>query len=144
MPKTCTHPACTRNVWGKGYCDRHQYLRTDKKPKAKPAPVKIKVVFKSFRLTEIKKKPIRKVSLKLAKELWLYSKLRKEFLEKPENMFCAVFPHLLATEIHHIEGREGWRLNNTLKWLGVSRAGHLWIHANDRLARERGFLESRI
>lgn len=59
-------------------------------------------------------------------------------------MFCAVYPHLLATEVHHIEGREGWRLNNTDKWLGVSRAGHDWINTFPDLARERGFTTSRI
>jgi hypothetical protein len=34
MAKICLVEDCDRNVWGKGYCDFHQYLRTDKKKKA--------------------------------------------------------------------------------------------------------------
>ena len=33
MPKICNSPDCNYNVFGGGYCVRHQYLRTDKKPK---------------------------------------------------------------------------------------------------------------
>lgn len=33
MAKTCFAEECNYPVWGKGYCQRHQYLRTDKKPK---------------------------------------------------------------------------------------------------------------
>jgi hypothetical protein len=32
MPKICNEPECDWNVFGKGYCKKHQYLRTDKKP----------------------------------------------------------------------------------------------------------------
>lgn len=93
---------------------------------------------------EKKRTPIKQVSKKLSKEKATYRELRLEFLSKTENMFCAVFPHLLATEIHHTEGKEGWRLNNTIKWLPVSREGHNWIHDNVALATERGFMGSRL
>lgn len=33
MPKQCKAEGCSYNVFGKGYCVKHQYLRTDKKPK---------------------------------------------------------------------------------------------------------------
>ena len=33
MPKICLAEECKYNVFGKGYCKKHQYLRTDKKPK---------------------------------------------------------------------------------------------------------------
>lgn len=33
MPKKCTVPGCTHNVWGKSYCMYHQYLRADKREK---------------------------------------------------------------------------------------------------------------
>lgn|SRR5512133_373655 len=32
MPKQCQFDGCEFNVWGKGFCKRHQYLRPDKKP----------------------------------------------------------------------------------------------------------------
>jgi len=32
MPKICLKEDCKNNVFGKGYCKNHQYLRTDKKP----------------------------------------------------------------------------------------------------------------
>lgn len=90
------------------------------------------------------RKPIRPISKKLAKEKETYSKLRLEFLERFENKFCAVYPHLLATEVHHLDGRENWRLNNVDRWLPVSRDGHQWIDDFPELARERGFLGSRL
>jgi hypothetical protein len=31
MAKECKHEECTYPVWAKGYCKKHQYLRTDKK-----------------------------------------------------------------------------------------------------------------
>jgi len=33
MPKKCKKPYCNYNQFGGGYCQNHQYLRTDKKPK---------------------------------------------------------------------------------------------------------------
>ena len=33
MPKTCQATDCKNNVWGKGFCPYHQWMRTDKKPK---------------------------------------------------------------------------------------------------------------
>ena len=29
MPKQCQHEECLNNVWGKGYCKYHQYMRKD-------------------------------------------------------------------------------------------------------------------
>lgn len=34
MPKKCTYSGCTFNQFGGGYCQRHQWCRTDKKPKS--------------------------------------------------------------------------------------------------------------
>lgn len=133
MPKTCLHSDCTYNVWGKGYCQRHQYLRTDKKAKVKG------VELDTFK----KKKPIKPVSNKLKKERKFYAVLRVEFLERIENMFCAVYPHLRSDQIHHMRGR-GIFLNDTNTWIAVSDAGHKWIESNPKLARERGFTKSRL
>ncbi|MCF0059882.1 hypothetical protein MUK70_11590 [Dyadobacter chenwenxiniae] len=83
------------------------------------------------------------MSKKLSKERVTYRALREEFLSKPENMFCAVYPSIPAEEIHHSRGR-GKYLNNVSTWIAVSRIGHIWIHENVLLATERGFIGSRI
>lgn len=83
------------------------------------------------------------MSKKLSKERKIYRELRIPFLERIENMFCAVYPNLRATEIHHMRGR-GKYLNDTSTWLAVSRPGHEWIENNPKLSRERGFTKSRI
>jgi hypothetical protein len=125
--KTCKSESCTYPVWGKGYCKSHQRLRTDRKA------------------SEVKpRKPIRPMSKKLSKERVTYRQLREEFLSKPENMFCAVYPYLRATQIHHPFGRLGEHLNATHEWIAVSHEGHTWIHENVSLAMEKGFLKSRL
>jgi len=126
MAKTCSLPGCAYFVFAKNFCKYHQSHRTDK-PVRKPK----------------QQKPIRKVSKKREVENREYAKLRKKFFENPGNIFCAVFPHLLATEIHHTRGR-GKYLNDVSTWLAVSREGHIWIHENVKLATERGFMKSRL
>jgi len=126
MPKTCQHAGCAYNVWGKGFCKNHQWQRTDKKPK----------VIKAYK--------IKPMSKKLSSERVIYRKLRIEFLEKPENMFCAVYPDLLATEIHHPFGRLGEHLNATHEWIPVSREGHIKIETEPAWAKEFGFSGSRL
>jgi len=113
-------------------------LEAKKQPKIK-APIDYKFV--GFK----KQAPIRKVSVKRQGELKDYSKLRKEFLSRPENQFCPVMKHfqgvdMPATEIHHINDRYGDRLNDTDYWLAVTRVGHSWIHANPKQARELKWL----
>ena len=90
------------------------------------------------------RKPINKVSKKLAKEKRTYSELRKEFLEKPENMFCAVYPHLRADQVHHPFGRLGKHLNATEEWIAVSMEGHTRIENFPDWAKEFGFSGSRL
>ncbi len=89
-----------------------------------------------------KQKPIRKVSAKqeiLNKE---YSKLRLEFLSLPENQICPV-TKFQATEVHHkYSGKDRAKyFLDTTTWLGVSRLGHIWIHAFPKEARKLGFLK---
>lgn len=121
--KVCEKEGCSSKVWGKGYCKSHQYLRTDLKPPKK------------------KQAKIKPVSDKLSKELRMYSKLRKQFLI--ENPFCAVYPHLPATDIHHKKGR-GKYLNDTSTWLAVSREGHTRIEMFPIEAKENGWSLRRI
>lgn len=88
----------------------------------------------------IRRKPIRRVSTAMAKKLREYAKKRKAFLDGKR---CAVFPHLEATEIHHVRGRLGPLLLDERHWLAVSRAGHLWIDAFRDEARAKGWLAQR-
>lgn len=92
-----------------------------------------------------KKKPIALVSQKRLSQLAEYRELRKEFLRKPENHYCPVMKHFTGahvrvTDIHHMNGRENNRLNDTKYWLAVSRQGHTWIHEHPEDARELGWL----
>ncbi len=104
----------------------------------KAEPIDFKLVFK-------KQTPIRKVSVKRADQNKIYLKKRKEFLSREENKFCPVMKHfqgvvLPATEIHHMNGRQGERLNDEKYWLAVTRVGHKWIHANPYKARKLKWL----
>jgi ribosomal protein L37E len=93
------------------------------------------------------KKKIARFSKKRMKEIPIYAKESKEFLKGKR---CAVFPTLMATDIHHMKGRIGfadeWARNNHITllmdkryWLAVSRPGHTHIELNPRWAREMGF-----
>lgn len=88
---------------------------------------------------------MRKVSLKQAKRLREYNKLRNEFLE--ENQYCqaAIMCHgLIATDIHHVRGKIGDKLTDIKDFMSVCRGCHTWIHDNDKQARDLGFLKSRL
>lgn len=123
--KTCTADNCTQTVWGKGYCKGHQWMRKDKKPAVK------------------KQKPIRPISKKLSKLRKTYRELREEFLSRPENQFCAVYPSIPANQVHHKRGR-GKYLNDVSTWRAVSDIGHEFIEMHAEIAKERGWSESRL
>lgn len=84
------------------------------------------------------RKPLKRVSAKRAVENREYSKRRLIFLEKHPQ--CAVYPHLPATQVHHMNSRVGRKLNDETYWLPVSQAGHDEIHQNTNRARALGFL----
>lgn len=114
--KPCKYENCNYPVWAKGYCKSHQYLRTDKKP------------------TKLKHE-----TEKRGKENLEYLRKRKEFLSLPENEFCAVFPWLRSTEIHHKKGRIGKLLIDERYFLAVSPEGHRKIENNPEWAYEMGY-----
>ena len=89
---------------------------------------------------ELKRKStIAPVSQKRLKQLAEYRKAKKEFMSRPENQTCPV-TRVPSTEIHHTNGRENDRLNDTDFWIAVSRDGHNWIHAHPIEARKKGWL----
>jgi ElaB/YqjD/DUF883 family membrane-anchored ribosome-binding protein len=88
------------------------------------------------------RKAIPKVSQKRKKQLEEYSRLREAFLK--DHPWCAVFPRLRSTQIHHGMGREGEWLLRTEHWHAVSDEGHHKIENNRKWAKENGFLKLRI
>jgi hypothetical protein len=69
----------------------------------------------------------------------IYIDIRKVFLNK--NPECAIDKKHNAVEVHHTNGREGDRLNNVNFFLPVCRKCHVWIHANPKESREKGWLQ---
>lgn len=105
----------------------------------------------------MKRTPLKRVSSKRSKELREYAKLRKAYLEA--HPYCEVWLQEgiidgtslhdllmlapLATDIHHVRGRWGKRLNDTSYWLAVCRQSHDRIHRDPAWAYERGYLKPR-
>jgi hypothetical protein len=93
------------------------------------------------------KKPVKKipkVSTKEVERLKKYNIARTEFLAKPENANCRVYPHLKATQVHHKKGRTGSLLWDQRFFLAVSHQGHVFIHENVEWAKEKGFILTRL
>jgi hypothetical protein len=88
-----------------------------------------------------KKYIIPKVSKKQAELNKTYSKLRIEFLSRPENQVCPITKQQ-TTDVHHkYSGKDRAKyFLDTTTWLAVSRTGHVWIHENSKQARELKYL----
>ena len=87
---------------------------------------------------------INKMSDKGKKEIQLYTKLRKPFLE--QHPVCEAKVKCLgaeAKEVHHKRGR-GPYLNDVSTWLPVCRACHNWVEEHPEAAAELGLRQSRI
>lgn len=88
----------------------------------------------------MKRTPLRKVSKKRAKENREYLKLRAEFLKA--RPYCEIFEPCCtrkATEIHHVNGRNGKRLLDMNQCLPTCRSCHRFITDNKKYAQEMGF-----
>jgi hypothetical protein len=97
-------------------------------------------------------KPIAKVSENQGKLLQIYNRKRKVWIKGKK---CAVFPNLLATQVHHMLGRVGyadeWARENNIPlllderfWLPTSDEGHDMITENSAWAWENGFSFKRV
>lgn len=86
------------------------------------------------------KKKIKKRSNKQIAKDEQYSTLRKDYLSKNE-MCEAALPGCSgkAIEIHHKSYR-GVNQNDEETWIGICRSCHNFIHANPKIAREKGLL----
>ena len=80
------------------------------------------------RSTPLKRKtPLKRVSKKRRWELGIYWSKAQWFLRM--HPYCQMGSCLRpATQIHHIRGRNGSRLNDDRYWLALCNDCHQWIH----------------
>lgn len=89
--------------------------------------------------------PVRKVSKKRAKENRIYTRHRQQFLE--EHPVCEAGLEgctVVATEIHHSEGRIGEKLLDVSTYKAVCRNFHKQIEERPAMAKENGLSKSRL
>ena len=128
--KKCQAPSCTYNVFSNHFCKFHQNLRKDDKWLNKPE--------------KKDRKPIKKVSDKLGKELKIYSLKRLIYLK--EHPCCQVQVKGCegkATTVHHKKGR-GKYLNDTDTWLGCCMPCHRILEEYPTFAKDSGFSVNRL
>jgi hypothetical protein len=131
-------------------------FRPDPKPVKQPKKANVKLTWDDKKLKKLarkmaldvnklgfkgkhispKRKPIKKVSKAMSKKLAEYSRLKKEFIQ---GKTCPIYPHLPVADIHHMRGRSGEFLLDTMWWLAVSRKGHIKIENNPKWARDNGY-----
>lgn len=85
-----------------------------------------------------KRRAIKPVSDKRKKQNAEYSVLRKQFLQ--EHPICQVCLSEESNQIHHMNHREGRRLNDQNYWLAVGPDCHRQIHDRPAWAKEKGYL----
>lgn len=119
MPKQCKAEGCSWDVWGKGYCKSHQYMRTDKKPKP------------------LKRTPIKKRSSKQEKIDAAYSILCKQY--KKNHPVCEVCNDRATQDVHHKAYRGSKTLDEST-YLAVCRTCHNYIHSHPQWARDNQYL----
>jgi hypothetical protein len=79
----------------------------------------------------------------------LYSKLRKQFLDQPENSTCRAKLHVCTHHtgqdltIHHTRGRGKYYLDSTT-WIPLCLSCHRWVEEHPADAKEMFLTESRV
>ena len=81
-------------------------------------------------------KRIKPRSVKRASQERLYNKVRAEYLDF--NKYCDRCNNV-ATEIHHMKGREGNLLNDQEYFMATCRSCHIWIENNPNEAKKEGW-----
>lgn len=124
------------------------------KPKTKPAlwTMMPNAAPKAPKVREARIRPVSKRRQKVTAE---YLREAREFVRKLRGVPCPVvstIPELRdgkrygwpvsakITEVHHTRGRVGGLLLEKRFWLGLSKAGHRWVHSNIEKARECGWI----
>ena len=96
----------------------------------------------------LKRQPTRfkPVSDTKRKQDTIYSQLRKEFFNRPENQFCKARLEgctINATDVHHSKGRGKYYLDMTT-WKPLCRNCHDVLETAPELAKDLGFSENRL
>jgi len=92
-----------------------------------------------------KPKPIPPISKKRKTEMSEYDKRRSLFLiANPKCQANLVGCTLVATDVHHTEGRIGENYLNMSKWKALCRNCHTWIETHPEEAKELGLSSSRL
>lgn len=120
MPKTCNAEGCSNRVWGKGYCARHQYLRTDKKPKSP--------------------KPFTDKRMELNKAY--YAESRQFIKENPDCVIKSPNCKKVAQAVNHKKGR-GKHLMDKSKWEASCNPCNQYCEDNTQWAIDNGHKERR-
>jgi len=121
--KPCILDGCNNPRWSHKYCKYHQYLWKENGGKT------------------LQRTPIRQVSKKQAIINIEYQKERVRYLNKHKYCEYAGCSHS-ATQIHHKQGR-GNKTLDTTTWMAVCISCHNYIHANPKIAIEKGYLINR-
>lgn len=133
MNLICSIPNCGYLAEKNGICPRHnREARKSSAPKEKP-----------------KRQRIAKQSDNQKDRLAIYYSIRELYLK--ENCYCAahfkVFPDVrskeVATDVHHMAGREGDALYDVRRWLPVCRSCHSVITVESEWAYNEGLSLSR-
>lgn len=83
-------------------------------------------------------KPLRRMSKRRQLQMKEYYLVRAAYLS--ENPVCENCGERLATEIHHISGRIGKRLNDSEYFMALCGQCHRTIHFRPSEARKKGLL----
>jgi len=144
--KVCSHISCSNKVFSKGLCRTH-WLQKYGKP-LKKTSIK-KVIANNSNTPKKARKPIKKISDKRAKELAIYSNIRRErfeeALQKAKLIGLDYVPCEMnldvctkeATDWHHPSGRTNGKLLNKDGIL-CCRACHTYVTEHSKEAIEMG------
>jgi hypothetical protein len=110
-----------------GYCSKNHYVSGDI----------CHICSERIKPEKVKPQGINKISKKRSNEMAEYAVKRKKFLQ--ENSRCAVYPKLMATQVHHRKGRVGSLFLDENFWLPVSATGHKWVEEHPEEAYKLGF-----
>lgn len=142
MTTLCIIPGCQGQVENNELelCATHNHeLRKMEREKEKAQRKRLSQLQKRHeKVFSTAKKPILKISEKMAEALREYRPKKEKFLQ--ENQLCGVCGSERSTECHHKQGRDTIELLlDETKWLPVCRPCHTFITANSKFAIENGY-----
>lgn len=122
-----------------GLCASHAHeLRKMERDELKAKEKREKLKRKAIKVFSTAKKPLPKISEKMAAALREYTPKKKKFLE--DNPICKVCFSSPSIDCHHMAGRNTIELLlDETKWLPVCDPCHKFITENSKFAIENGY-----